>query len=930
MNQANRVLLATNKIPEMAINSAKSKLGDDFEALWRHFVTMGTVTEQEVFQALAKTLRLEYVTLHGRDINNNALSMVSAAFCRSERLIPIDIRGEDLYIGTPHPENYTAMDEIAATSSFRAVRAVVVSPSELQEALDRYLRSDEEIDKLSEEIEQSTEGDDDEADDLSNDEGGTPIVRFANLLITQAIQDRASDIHVEPGQYELVVRYRIDGVLHERQRADKSIQHGVVSRLKVMSDIDIGERRKPQDGRISLKHNGKSIDIRVVTLPTSWGEKVVMRILDHSNERRSISSINMSEHNERVFSNAISKPHGMVLVTGPTGSGKALPLDVKVPVPHGWKTIGDMKEGDTVFGGDGQTYAVTSTSDVIPSADVYDVTFADGQTLTTDADHQWLVSLYEDCVNNREHNKLATEEYVLAHKTLTRLMYLSLEFDADCGSRTANELLELLHKEGIEYYTSSLEIAQSLRMMDLQGALRRFGDDTVDEYEYPVVDALMALSARIRQQHAVVESHGVPVVRMTTRELLENGLFNRDESDSEFAKYAVPVNKALNLDVDNEFGDLYHYGKMIANTVHKHTEGSFAFYNVLSLSFDERLSMLQGIVDTSGSFDGGRVVVRVESCIRDYVIALIRSLGIFVNAVDGPLVFVPGDMKVSRMAERIGTDLAPVLWNSVVSVVPSGVADVKCLSVASPDFTFLVGDGFLVTSNSTTIYTALGEVAKPTVNVVTVEDPVEKKIAGISQMQINNKAGMTFSNALRSILRADPDIVFLGEIRDEETAKIAVDASMTGHLVLSTLHTNGAPEAAARLSEMGVEPYLVGSSVSCVVAQRLARKLCNDCKKEITMDRSVLDSVGFPHSSATFFEPVGCPICSHTGYRGRVALTEVLEIDEHLEPLIIAQKSANEIRREAERHGFIGLREDGWAKVADGLTTIDEILRVAV
>lgn len=549
MNRVEEVLLEA-QVPKMAIDSAKAKLGDDTEALWRHFVAINTVTEQDVFRALAKISKLEYVELHGREISAEALSMIPSSFSRNERLIPLEVRGEKLFIGTPYPDNFRAIDEISAMA-YKTIVTVVVSPTELQESLDRYLRADEEIGKLSEEIEQAAASGETEGEELE-EEDQSPIVRFANLLITQAIQDRASDIHVEPGEKELIVRYRIDGVLHIVHKADRGIQKGVVSRLKVMSDIDIGERRKPQDGRMSARYDGKTIDIRVVTLPTSWGEKVVMRILDHSNERRSIASINMSERNEQIFSKAISKPHGMVLVTGPTGSGK-----------------------------------------------------------------------------------------------------------------------------------------------------------------------------------------------------------------------------------------------------------------------------------------------------------------------------------------------------------------------------------------STTIYTALGEVSQTTVNVITVEDPVEKKIPGISQMQINNKAGMTFSNALRSILRADPDIVFLGEIRDAETAKIAVDASMTGHLVLSTLHTNGAPEAAARLSEMGVEPYLVGSSVSCVVAQRLARKLCEDCKIPVESDMNVFEKVGFPYSNVQLYRPEGCAICSNTGYRGRVALTEVLEINEYLEPLIIAQKSANEIRREAEKYGFVGLREDGWEKVSKGLTTIEEVLRVA-
>lgn len=942
MNRVDEVLLETKKIPELAIKSAKSKIGDDPEALWRHFVSTKHVTEQEVFQALARVLKLEYVELHGRDIPAEALSAVPASFSRAERLIPLEVRGERLFVGTPYPDNFRAFDEIAAIS-FKTIVTVIVAPTQLQETLDRYLRADEEIDKLSEEIEQAASADADD-EDLSDDEDESPIVRFVNLLITQAIQDRASDIHVEPGEKKLVVRYRIDGVLHAIQEADKAIQKGVVSRLKVMSDIDIGERRKPQDGRMSIRYNGKTIDIRVVTLPTSWGEKVVMRILDHSNEKRSISSIQMSPRNEEIFVNAISKPHGMVLVTGPTGSGKAMPLDTKIPTPTGFTTMAEIQEHDEIFGADGKVYQISSVSEVFENAEMYEVTFSDGQKVITDRDHQWLVSTAKNRkLTNADRKQIAIDDYVDSHKVLTKLAYLSLEFSEDCGSRTAEELLNLLKQESIEYYTDVAQIEQALHMVDVFGTEAERETDTgvMKVREYPVEIALSGLCERIRQQHAVVQSSDVPVIRTTTYEMFTNGLKNSQN----VLEYAVPVNAALELPEKELPVAPYLMGSKIF-------EEDGPYQNIPEeyqwASIEQRTALLNGLFNYGGEIvedaDGTlRMSFRVEDeDLSKSIVRLLRGLGVKATVSEYIL-----DEEIVKYSDRIfdirfSTPLVNVsenvegfgnvdekLWNDVVSIRPVANADAKCISVSSPDFTYLVGEGFITTSNSTTIYTALGEVSKPTVNVITVEDPVEKKIPGISQMQINNKAGMTFSNALRSILRADPDIVFLGEIRDAETAKIAVDASMTGHLVLSTLHTNGAPEAAARLSEMGVEPYLVGSSVSCVVAQRLARKLCNDCKVPVASDPLVIERVGFPHPDAQLYAPKGCVICSNTGYRGRVALTEVLEINEYLEPLIIAQKSANEIRREAEKHGFVGLREDGWAKVADGLTTIEEVLRVA-
>jgi type IV pilus assembly protein PilB len=431
------------------------------------------------------------------------------------------------------------------------IRPVLVDLKDLVTAIDRYHRADDELTDLSHALQDQNEV---TSVDEESEEDDAPIVRFVNLLISQAIQDRASDIHVEPGELALRVRYRIDGVLKEVQSVSTSIQNGVLSRLKIMAELDISERRRPQDGRISVMHQGRKIDLRVATLPTVYGEKIVMRILDSSGSAKHMSDLNMVGRNFEAFKAAYSRPNGMILVTGPTGSGK-----------------------------------------------------------------------------------------------------------------------------------------------------------------------------------------------------------------------------------------------------------------------------------------------------------------------------------------------------------------------------------------STTLYTAIQEVAKPTVNVITVEDPVEYRMAGINQVQINAKAGLTFASALRSILRSDPDVVLIGEIRDHETAQIAVEAALTGHLVMSTLHTNDAPSAVTRLVEMGIEPYLVGSALIGVVAQRLARRLCDKCKQPTSYDEDYLARIGLLiEEDEEVFVPVGCSHCANTGYRGRIAIHEVMTVNEEIERLTVARAGASEIGRAAVQQGMISLRMDGWNKVCAGLTSIEEVLRVAV
>jgi type IV pilus assembly protein PilB len=451
------------------------------------------------------------------------------------------------------PGNVFAIDDVRAASRL-SVAPAVADETDLLAAIDRWIRADDELSDLTSTLEEESApveeaGVADAADD------DAPIVRFVNLLVSQAIQDHASDIHIEPAEHEVRVRYRIDGVLHAMQSAPKAIQNGVISRLKIMSDIDIAERRKPQDGRMSVVHGGRQIDLRVATLPTVWGEKVVMRILDNTNTGMTLRDLDLLDRNFEVYRAAYSKPYGMILITGPTGSGK-----------------------------------------------------------------------------------------------------------------------------------------------------------------------------------------------------------------------------------------------------------------------------------------------------------------------------------------------------------------------------------------STTLYTTLNAVARPEINVITVEDPVEYRMPGINQVQVNPKAGLTFASALRSILRSDPDVVLLGEIRDHETAQIAIEASLTGHLVLSTLHTNDAPSAVTRLTEMEIEPFLVGSALDCVVAQRLARRLCERCKRPgeygVEELRRLRFAVADDRPLPPIFVPVGCPTCSGTGYRGRIAVHEVMAVTEEIERLAVQRASSADIGRVAREQGMLTLREDGWEKVKLGLTSVEEILRV--
>ena len=237
---------------------------------------------------------------------------------------------------------------------------------------------------------------------------------------------------------------------------------------------------------------------------------------------------------------------------------------------------------------------------------------------------------------------------------------------------------------------------------------------------------------------------------------------------------------------------------------------------------------------------------------------------------------------------------------------------------------------------STSLYAALTQIARPEINVITVEDPVEYRLVGVNQMQINVRAGLTFATALRSILRSDPDVVMVGEVRDGETAKLAIEAALTGHLVLSTLHTNDAPSTLTRLNEMGVEPFLTGSAVSAVLAQRLARKLCTHCCEMYTpsveelVEARVAPDVAASSDGMVLYRKRGCPRCNQTGYKGRIGIFQLMLMNEGLADLAVRKAGRDEVEREAMSAGMKTLWDDGMAKVASGLTSIEELARVTV
>ena len=534
-------------------------------SLAQAIVDEGVAPPEGIARSLAVRYQIALVDLAAAGVDKEAAGQIPLHVLERVVAIPYALENGTLRIAVADPGNLHGIDELRLATRYPLDLGVSSSEDILAE-LRRMARASEAFGTRAvlEEVDADLGiAEEDENDDLEADDGisDAPLVRLVNSVIFQAAEDGASDVHFEPQEDALVVRFRVDGVLQEVQRIPKRMTPGVTTRLKVLAKLDIAERRKPQDGRISLNAAaaGRMLDIRVATLPTVEGEKVVMRLLDKSRRAPTLEELGLSDEMRDRLAEIIAKPTGALLVTGPTGSGK-----------------------------------------------------------------------------------------------------------------------------------------------------------------------------------------------------------------------------------------------------------------------------------------------------------------------------------------------------------------------------------------STTLYAGLTTMNRPEINIITVEDPVEYRLRGVNQVQINVRAGLTFASALRSILRSDPDVVMVGEIRDGETAKISIEAALTGHFVLSTLHTNDAPSAITRLNEMGVEPFLTGAAVTGVLAQRLARKLCSHCcemytpSNEELLQSRVAPDVAAASDGMVFYRKKGCPRCNQTGYKGRVGVYQLLTMTESIAQLAVARASREDVERAAMDAGMRSLWDDGLAKVAAGLTSVEELARVLV
>ena len=547
-----QILLEKAIITKEQLDKAMDESKKKGLAIGKVLVRSGMVSEEAYTQAMAEALNITYVDLSSYIIDLETLKLIPESMAQQYKAMPIFKIGNSLTVAMADPKDIVAIDNMSRKAKC-GIEAVLSAEGPILSAIVQYYRTASSFDDVIKDIdkEKKLQGDSSGFDSkqLAEIAEEAPVIKLVNMIIMQAVKDRASDIHVEPAEERLVIRFRIDGILHEMFSPPKHLEPAFMSRIKVLSKMDIAEKRKPQDGRFNMRAMDRDIDFRVSSFPTIYGENIVIRILDRGAILLGLDKIGFSQDIQKEFGKLIKHPHGIILVTGPTGSGK-----------------------------------------------------------------------------------------------------------------------------------------------------------------------------------------------------------------------------------------------------------------------------------------------------------------------------------------------------------------------------------------TTTLYSALSTIDSEEKNVITIEDPVEYHLGRIRQSQVNTKAGLTFASGLRSILRQDPDIIMVGEIRDKETAEISVQAALTGHLVFSTLHTNDAAGALSRLIDMGIEPFLISSSTIGILAQRLVRKICDKCKEEYSPSADILDGLGLGQKN-TFFKGEGCDACKNTGYRERIGIFELLIVNDEIRKLVVDKASSDIIKKIAIEAGMKTLRDDGLDKVLKGITTPEEVIK---
>ncbi|MDD3711119.1 MAG: GspE/PulE family protein [Patescibacteria group bacterium] len=965
-------------------------------------------------QAQAQALGLSYIDLFGFPISPEAISLIPEESAIKNKVVCFFYDGENIRIATSNPKN-PEVEKITQTINkqyFTKSNLYLISDNSLKHALSLY--------KTLPKIKKNIKGIEITEENLKNFENIITDYKSLNtkinevnisdvvtLILATALKSNASDVHIEAESEGIVVRLRIDGVLQEAATINKGKWKKIISRMKMLAGVKINIEDKPQDGRYSIFLENDHIDVRSSFLPTAFGESVVMRLLRSSSSGLSFDDLGIRPQALEILKKEISRPNGLVLTTGPTGSGKTTTLyailnklnqpNTKIitledPIEYQLEGISQSQidpKKDYTFAS-GLRSILRQDPNIVMVGEIRDIETAEISVQASLTGHLVLSTLHTNdasgviprmidigikpyflvpsinavigqrlirklCPNCKKIHELTEEEELLVKKILS---VISPKAEIDIPT-----ILPAIYKAG-----DGCENCAGIGYKGRTGIYEIFTMD--DKLKQLTIDS--APSFKILQQ--AIENGMVT--------MLQDGILKAMDGETSLEEvyrvvgnfdyvnelYDIAISQTIGRGIKIKIEDLNRAQEMIKNPeLLTNTIKKISTKDIITILLALSVEASAGDLHIEPTENDVKVRFRIDGILhdmfelpKDIFLPLLGEVKILAGfktnvkkaTMDGRFtIFLPDhklDCRISIISGGFGETI-------VIRLLTGGgeALELEKLGLSSYDLPNIKKSikktkGIILTTGptgsgkTTTLYSILKTLNTPDVKIITVEDPIEYQMEGIIQTQIDNESNYTFAAAMRSLLRQNPNIMMIGEIRDSETAKIAIEAAMTGHLVLSTVHTNSAAGAVSRFMGLGVERSMLANSLECSIGQRLVRKICPYCEKEeVILEPDKLEEVKRILSEIKtknfhmpdeikFYRGKGCDKCKNIGYKGRLGLYEILNITPEIQKMIIDKNVSDyEIEKIAIENGMTTVLQDGILKALVGLTTIDEVFRSA-
>lgn len=958
----------------------------------------------------ASSLGFDYINLFGFPISPEALILIPENIAQELKIVCFYYDGKNIRLGCLEPnDEIKALAEQLTKQYFSDVKIYIISANSLEYSLKEYknipkVRRNENGVEISEESLKKFQAEISNYKSLNDKINAVNVSDIITLILATALKAEASDVHIEAEEDDVIIRMRLDGVLQEAARINSIKWKKIISRLKILARVKINIENKPQDGRYTIYLSQKEIDVRCSFLPTAYGESVVMRLLDSSAAFLELEKLGLRPEVTPLLKREITKPNGLILTTGPTGSGKTTTLysiinklnqpgtkiiTLEDPIEYQLKGI-NQSQVDTKRGysfSDGLRSVLRQDPNIVMVGEIRDLETAEISVQASLTGHLVLSTLHTNDaagviprlidIGVKPYFLVPSINAVIGQRLVRKLCphcRLEHNLNVEEKERVDKILAVISPKSGLNIPTSlpliykAGEGCKECNFTSYKGRLGIYEiftmDDKIKQLTIDKAPAFKILQQAIENGMITMLQDGVLKALEGTTSLEEVyrviGDFNYIDE-----LYDIVISQTIGrgIKIKEDFYKKYqeinsdpektiNYAKEVTSS---ELIGLVMTLAILKDAGDVHIEPRENNVNIRFRIDG--VMHDVFELPKASYLPLLSEIKILAGAAtnvkrasfDGRFsVYLPDkkiDCRLSIISGGYGETIVIRLLSTNAVNLEMEKLGITSVALNSLQEAMKKTRGIIITTGptgsgkTTTLYSILNKLNRPDIKIITVEDPIEYQLPGVMQTQIDEASGYTFASAMRSLLRQNPNIMMIGEIRDQETAKISMEASLTGHLVLSTIHANSAAGAISRFAGLGLDRQTLANAIEFTIGQRLVRKLCPYCKREIELspedDKRVKEEllkiknqdIKIPEKM-TFYQSSGCPKCNHIGYKGRLGLYETITMTPEIKKLILQENiTDSEIEQAAIDNGMVTMVQDGILKALEGETSIEEVFR---